>query len=496
MLKIYENLFERLNKEGILYCHFKSNDHLEAGLNGDTDLDIVVRSDYARALTKILIEFDFKRTEAGFGVKNHAREGYLGLDKETKKLVYIDLHFTIIIGKNRIREYALDGLSDQILSTRILDDKYPIYIASSTYELVLLIIRAAIKVRFRDKLWKLFGKDFFDKSWQVQHDWLLQRTTPDELVQVSKNLLTTEATIPEDWHLHYPTIGELFQIKKLFKKKYFGYLKYNDFTSNIGMFAKEVNGLLCFVNRRYCENRIPVNRRTLAMGGTFIGFIGVDGSGKSTHLKKLAEYLSWKLDVSCVYLGAGDGKSSWHRAILKLLRKVLEKNVNSTDVQSVKPDNAEKSSVRKLAKLVWAVSLMVEKNTKLKRFNRQARRGVVVIADRYPQSNINNFNDGPLLSGYRSSINKLNILRVLAEKEYEVYSGEKYPPPKLIIKLMVSPQTSIDRGQSADIEYLNRRIEAVNAITFKESCKVVGIDASGPEHEVFDEIIQIVWDNI
>ena len=36
MLKICKTLFTKLNDAGIKYCHWKSNEHLEAGLAGET----------------------------------------------------------------------------------------------------------------------------------------------------------------------------------------------------------------------------------------------------------------------------------------------------------------------------------------------------------------------------------------------------------------------------------------------------------------------------
>lgn len=40
MLKISKALFTAWNKEDLLYCHWKSNEHLLPGLDGATDLDV------------------------------------------------------------------------------------------------------------------------------------------------------------------------------------------------------------------------------------------------------------------------------------------------------------------------------------------------------------------------------------------------------------------------------------------------------------------------
>ncbi|GMA44423.1 hypothetical protein GCM10025853_18800 [Tetragenococcus halophilus subsp. halophilus DSM 20339] len=42
MLAILKDLFNELNAQNIRYIHWKSNEHLQAAINGDTDLDIMV----------------------------------------------------------------------------------------------------------------------------------------------------------------------------------------------------------------------------------------------------------------------------------------------------------------------------------------------------------------------------------------------------------------------------------------------------------------------
>jgi len=496
MLKIYKDLFSELNKKDLGYCHFKSNDHLDAGLNGYTDLDIVVSRHDSLDFTKTLLEFGFKRTDAGFGVRNHSREGYLGFDSETGRLVYIDLHFTIVIGKNRIREYSLTQFSKEIIENRILDQESSVFIASPSHEFLLLLFRASIKVRFRDRLKELYGRKFFDEDWQSQHNWLAQRSDIENIHKLLIDKFQQDAHILINFFRSYPSMNDLFYFKRIYKKKFLGSLKYGGLLSTFGMFVKEVNGFMCFINRRFLSHSLPMNRRYLSKGGIFIAFIGVDGAGKSTQIKNILEFLSWKLDVSQVYLGAGDGRSSWHRAILIRLRRLIEKDSKPSKSFRKKTGQEEKLSVKKFAKIIWAISLMIEKNSKLKKYHRQSKRGVVVVSDRYPQNNVKNFNDGPLLSKFININNKFSLLRWIAKKEEIIYSSKKYPPPDLVIKLVVDPEVSIQRGQSTSVDYLNKRIDAVNAIEFPKPCKIIEVDASLSTEDVFKEISTVIWTNL
>jgi thymidylate kinase len=493
ILEIYRNLFKSINDKGIKYCHFKSNDHIKAGLNGLTDLDIVVLPEDARKFIKILHDFDFKRTEAGFGVKNHAREGHLGYDRISGKLVYIDLHFSVIIGKNRIREYALNELSSNIIKHRVMHEESGVFIASPTYEIFLLILRASIKVRARDKIKEMLGITFFDESWTCQHDWLGKRYNQVELAQLLKFYFHEDDSnrVFKSFEA-YPNLKELFYLKKKFKKSFFGSLKYGNIVSFFGMIFKEINGFLCYVNRRFFSNLLPLNRRYLASGGKFITLVGVDGAGKSTQIEFVTKYLTWKLDVSNVYLGAGDGDSSWHRSILIKGRKLLSLKSDSYNESSYEKKKSSMGLFRKLARNIWAVSLMIEKNSKLKKYHRLSKRATVVISDRYPQNNVKNFNDGVLLSEYKTE-RKWSLLGMLASIEDDIYSGKKYGSPDLVIKLMIEPEVSVERGQSTSISYLQRRIDTVNSMTFSESCVVVEVDASQALEKVSQDISNAIW---
>lgn len=493
MLNIYKKLFELVHEQDLKYCHFKSNDHLDAGLDGETDLDIVILTKDATDFIRLLHACDFKRTEAGFGVKNQSREGYLGYDRDTGKLVYIDLHFSIIIGKNRIREYALNDLSNDLIKHRVLDSKSGVYIASPVYEFFLLVVRASIKVRFRDSIKNIFGVVFYDQSWVCQHDWLKERYHPNELkVLLQKYLVNCDLDRVSEYFAGYPSLQDLFYLKKIAKKSLYSSLKYGAVTTFSGMLLKEANGALCYVNRRLLSNRLPLNRRYLSSGGRFIALIGVDGAGKSTQIKHLTKYLSWKLDVSNVYLGAGDGSASWHRTLLIKARKLLSSREGSYNDTSYEGKKNSMGYIRKFARNVWAISLLIEKNAKLKVHHRLAKRSTIVVCDRYPQNNVKNFNDGPMLSEYRQNT-KWSFLSKLADLEEHIYSGKKYGSPDLVVKLIIKPAVSVERGQSTSIEYLERRIDAVNAMTFGDACVVVEIDASQSLVEVSKDITLAIW---
>jgi hypothetical protein len=52
------------------------------------------------------------------------------------------------------------------------------------------------------------------------------------------------------------------------------------------------------------------------------------------------------------------------------------------------------------ARIVWGLALAYERRGKLRILTRARNRGLVVVCDRYPQNQFQDFNDGPMLGNW------------------------------------------------------------------------------------------------
>jgi hypothetical protein len=59
-LGVVTSLFRRLHAEGVVYCHWKSNEHLDASMVGATDFDLLVDRRDALAVAKIFTQMNIK----------------------------------------------------------------------------------------------------------------------------------------------------------------------------------------------------------------------------------------------------------------------------------------------------------------------------------------------------------------------------------------------------------------------------------------------------
>src|SRR5437762_3425002 len=103
-------------------------------------------------------------------------------------------------------------------------------------------------------------------------------------------------------------------------------------------------------------------------------------------------------------------------------------------------------------------------------------RGFVVVCDRYPQTQVDGVNDGPLLWRWRTSSSRLK--RALARWEDGVYASAASVPPDVVVRLLVTPQTAARRRPGDNPRELEYRTQLVRSLRFDGSrFGVLDVDA-------------------
>jgi thymidylate kinase len=241
------------------------------------------------------------------------------------------------------------------------------------------------------------------------------------------------------------------------------------------------------LNKHVLHAPRPWNRRAPG-GGCMVAMIGVDGSGKSTSVATMRAWLGPKVDVMPIYFGTGDGRPSLFLRPLKLTMPLIMRMLKS------KPKVASHGKVSgpapgllySLLLMVWAVAVAVDKRKKLVAARRGTNRGLIVLADRYPQNQILGFNDGPLLA--RLSM----VPRWLRRIEGAAYALAHRLPPDLVIKLVVTPETAARREPEMDPAVIRERIAALQRLELP-GARVVCVDAEQPLAEVIRAVKHEIW---
>jgi thymidylate kinase len=504
-LGIVCDLVADLDKHNIQYCHWKSNEHLLPAVKGDTDLDILFDQRQKQKVDKILTGTGYVKFKPRWYLKYPQIEDYLSIDAVTGKLVHVHAHFRLVLGEKRIKSYRLPW-EHQILRNRIWDSDCGIFRSDSCHELLLLLVRLVLKLPVGSVIPNRAFKSIKEAADANQEfHWLKDRVTKSQLQKLGKSLLGDRS---ED------ALAGLY-MKGLDRKRLQKLLiaakptidqccRYGKFTRLCVRVARNSTYIAARVNQKLGLFDFPV-RRTAIHNGLIITLMGPDGSGKSTQIKIIKKILSAKIDVLSIYMGSGDGKASLVRLPLILCKKIIKK-ICQGDKPTKKNTPSENtfrgnegsgqhngrhhgkfSLTRSIWNILWAVSLSLEKTIKLKRAARARARGMIVICDRYPQTTIQGFNDGPLLQEYAKS--SFKFLRWLARFEIKCFSNIEKTPPDLAVKLMGDPDVLHLRRPEMNREKIVEKQEGIRSIRFPYKTRVQVIDANLPIEGVTIQIM-------
>ncbi len=482
-------LLRALEDAGVANCHFKSNQHLDAALAGDTDLDLLVARRAARTAQLVLAERGFKRFDAGLSTGYPAVEDWLGFDDASGRMIHLHVHYGLPVGELHLKSYALP-LADALLATRVRDPESGVAISEPNHELLLLLVRHALKARGRDRLAALAGGRHFRGGALREYSWLMARAEPATVRALAERELGTEVAERVAPLLERaPDLAGLLALRRVLRRVLAPHRTWGAPEAALRRVGRELVQRLTRRVRRSGVQLPRAFRRKSPIGGAVIAFVGCDGAGKSTVLAEVQRWLGWKLDVYPIYFGSGDGPASALRMPLTWVR-ALQKRVRP-------PQSAEQRSrvlkPRRLSgpRAVWALVLAREKAGRLRAAERARQRGLVVVCDRYPQSQVLGFNDGPLLTPWLDS--PAAWRRRLARFELGVYESASRLAPDLALKLDISPEVAVQRKPDMALEECARRRAAVAALDWGPRCQHRVIDAEQPLEQVLLEVKRAIW---
>jgi len=487
LLQSIREMLRSFEDKNIDYCHWKSNANLEVSLNGDEDLDMIFRFEQKNDIEMILNQHGLKRFRSTSHMQYNGIEDFIGFDKSTAKIWHLHLHYRLSLGEKHLKGYTVPWIN-HILNNRIYNSKFEIYHSRPEDEYSLLLLRIALKLRWRDWARKIDIDDI------KEINWLEERTENKQVLENVKYLLGNDVAEEFSKLLRRNPVykKDFIRIQRKLRRSMKQFTYYNNVTSYFMRTSREVLWLLTGISKRINNSSLKPKRRVSPSGGSVVAIIGCDGAGKSTTLKYLKKEFGKKIDVSNIYLGSGDGSSSLLRYPMRLVaRKVGGKGLG----RSVKNNNKDskkstfKAKLYSAAKVIWAITLAIEKKNKLKKITKARNNGILVLADRYPQIDVKGFNDGPLLYNYKYSRSKL--LRNLVKWEESIYKKAYINPPDLVIKLMITPEIAVKRKPEMTTSEVISKIEAVKKINL--SSNISEIDTSKDKIKSCGEVMEEIW---
>ncbi len=505
-LGILTVLFNRLHGEGIRYCHWKSNEHLGASMTGATDVDVLFDRKAVLPLAQILSELGFKRFTVKPGRGYPGIEDYLGFDAATGKLTHLHVHYQLTLGEKFLKGHRLPW-EELVLSTRVLDSEHEIYVTDPHVELTLLLVRAAMKIRTRD--WLLAGvrQPYFRGPALRELRWLIARVDTQRLHRVARQLVGERAAsvLLDMITGERPTIRHLRALRRSAQPSLSEYRLYGAADALRLGWLREWSALRSLTRSRLLH--VPgTSTRTAPQGGVLIAFVGADGSGKSTLTREITAWLSREAAVLPIYGGSGQGPVSVPRRALQLAASLVRRGTRGRASRTPAAPSSggegahvglrarEPTGLRAVGRLLWVLALARERRRQALRARRARSLGLIVIADRLPQSQFVGLNDGPRLStwlGHRS-----RLFRGAAERELATFGAVELCPPDLVVKLHVSPDVALQRKPETPVDQVHRKVDVVRQLQYPPTTRVVDVDANQPLEQVLLQVKQAVWDSI
>lgn len=483
---VFLAVLEAFEKANISYCFWKSSRSVYSVLTGESDLDLLVaRTDQHRCET-ILLQCGLKLFPSTSDRDDPAVQSFLGHDSLIGQLMHVHLHFCLTSGERLLKNYRLPW-EDVIVARSIQHPAFPIRILDPASEALLLIVRSCLELRRRDPVtWR---------NWTATtHKFALDRRAlasrlDDNAFRELASRLTNErlaSKILEAFHDEKP-LEDQRALRRSIEKFLSPYRMYGAMEARLRTTVRAVSWAIGGLNKRFLYLPRPWSRRAPG-GGIVISIVGVDGSGKSTVVSTIHEWLGSEIDTIPMYFGTGDGRPSLLLRPFKMMLPLIAGTLKT------RPKGASHGKISNQGPglfyaaflTVWALVVAREKRNKLISARRGANRGLVVLTDRYPQNQILSYNDGPLLN--RIPRAPLWLRRL----EASAYFLAQRLPPDLVIKLQVTPETALSREPDMDPSIVRDRIETLRHLTFAAR-RVVTIDAEQPLPNVIYRIKSEIW---
>jgi hypothetical protein len=486
VLSLLRMILDHLHRQKISYCYWKSSSRVHAALAGEGDLDLLIAREDQHRAKRILLECGFKLFPSVANREHPAILSFLGYDEPTGLLIHLHLHFRLVLGERLLKNYCVPW-EEGILAGAILHPTLPVRTLDPMSEALLLAIRACLQLRRLGPITL--------RGWQdTRHKFALDRE--DLAARVDRTMLRNRAAelLSEDLAemLADAICGKQAlegqrRLRRRIQKHFAAYRTYNAFEARLRSAGRAILWVAGSLNKRFLHMPRPWSRRAPG-GGCVVAVIGVDGSGKTTVVAAIQAWLGSEIDVIPIYFGTGAGRPSLLLRPFKLMVPLV------THVLKIKPKGASHGKISRDAPgllygallMVWATVVALEKRVKLLAARRGANRGLIVLADRYPQNEIIGFNDSPLLT---------RLTRVplwLRRFEAAAYDLARRLPPDLVIKLVVKPETAARREPDMDPAVIWERVGAVQQLTFA-GAHVMCVDAEQSLSEVVRAVKREIW---
>jgi thymidylate kinase len=478
VLNLVIMLCRTLEANKINYCHWKSNAFLDRSASGRNDLDLLVDRIHAQCFTEILYRLGFKESLPPKNQELPGVQDFYGYDQETGRLVHVHAHFQLVLGSDLSKNYRLP-IENAYLEASAQGDLFRV--PAAEFELLIFVIRMVLKHSTWDSILIRHGQ----LSSTEQHE-LEYLSTPENVFKIDAVLHQLPGLTRKIFDLclqslqpgcpYWIRVKAGGQLQKALRSC----SRYPISHEIILKFWRRVSQPILRRGFGYS----PKNR--VSRGGLLIAVIGGDGSGKTTVIEELEDWLSGVFEVKKLHMG----KPAWSfttitvRGILKI-GTLLRLYPFEGDVfeQTPQPHG--------YPWFIRAVCNARDRYLTYIKARRFSANGKLVLCDRYCIPGFMNM-DGPQCESAMPDLKKQNwFLKTLNLKEQFYYNHIKLPD--LLVVLKVDPEIAVRRKiDETEASVRARSTEVFNLEWNKFSASL--INANKSKDEILSQAKALVWE--
>ncbi len=421
-------VFKLLNNINVPYVVWKDTYKVEEFLDGNAELDLLVKNEARTAFESAAYESGFMKLEVRPLLQKKDIEHYIRY--HGGKYFHLHVYYKIRTGNHYVKEYCFDVIDHMFSESRMVHN---VNVVNEVDELALLLLRLSIK---KSAIFSLIKKAELERA-----KYLVERVNLDDVRNILKHYsedANEKVNLVIEGLAANKILGsELVELKECF----------NSYRTK-GVFRFYINllitrGYLMVLRAKRSSNK------TLSTNGVTLSIMGTDGSGKSTVVNELSSLFSAKTSSRTIYLGSNIKTYSFVTRVYFYIYKILR-------VFSPLKDKYYFSWV------LYNFGLCLLEYGKAKDRQKRATKGEtlkndgwIVIYERFPIIGLFDFPNKLYTAGNKEWFSRYGgkiIARILAKIKVAINNIEK---PDMAFLLTVDFETMLQRRRMDDNEIID-----------------------------------------
>lgn len=475
---IVRKIFSIWNKNEVLYCHWKSTDHLDASFEAITDLDVLVDPQSGNLAEMLALQCGFHSMRTAPLRTYPGVKDFVAFDEELQRFVHLHLHYQLVLGDRWVKAFRMP-VEKQFLANRVWLADYQLWNVHPIDEFAIYVCRMPVKFK------RPYGTSKEKVIREAVH--LIKQVEQSEYAYSSIDYTPTVNKLVAE----LPLLGieRLKSSASQIRKEMQRYRRISKATFIFLSYCRLFYRALVEIQRRKIE-RFAYGRRDLSRSGRVIAFVGMDGAGKSSGIERNTRFFAKQMNVANVFLGSGQSGASWYR---KLAFKIYGTK-KITKISNTVRLNTETKKYSFLY-LLWIMLVTYEKTLRLNKVFKHRSAGRLVFVDRWPQTTVRKMFDGSKFSANYECTHWLE--RLAKASENRLFERANKFAPDVVIRFVVSPEVSLKRKpDDLTLDQALQAKEDMQIIQWPSVSRVETVNADLSIEQIDRELRSIVWQQI